>query len=407
MAAPRVPLRQVLRFVLSRPFVTVFWSVAVLVGLLVSASVALVAWARRDGRVWERVAAAMAPWALEWRKGARDERATAERYSNQAVGETYRLLPEDSHQARAAALLSDPATWFDAAYLLVAPWPVAATVLAIGWLWLVGTSLLTEGTALNALPWQAWAFALAGVAVFPLLPVIVRSLASLQVALAQALLGPRSDARLAAEAEQQRARRLLAVEAAEAERRRIERDLHDGAQQRLTALALDLGMARQKLASDPAAAGDLLERAHADAKQALGELRNLARGIHPTLLTDRGLPAAVSALAARASVPVDVTVDLPRRLSASVESAAYFLVAETLTNVGRHAEASAVSVTLALRDDCLAVEVRDDGRGGADPAGGTGLAGLADRIAGLDGRLEVRSPVGGPTVILAEIPCES
>jgi signal transduction histidine kinase len=170
---------------------------------------------------------------------------------------------------------------------------------------------------------------------------------------------------------------------------------------------MNLGMARRKFAEDPAAAESLVAEAHAEAKQALVELRDLARGIHTSVLTDRGLDAALSALARRVGVPVEVSVDLPHRLPVAVESAAYFVVAEALTNVTRHAEASAAAVTMLAREGALLVTVQDDGRGGADPARGTGLAGLADRLAAVDGSMHIDSPVGGPTRVQVEIPCGS
>jgi signal transduction histidine kinase len=236
---------------------------------------------------------------------------------------------------------------------------------------------------------------------------VTRAAAAVHAGLGEALLSPGGQARLQAELAEQRARRRLAVEAAETERRRIERDLHDGAQQRLVTLAMTLGMARQKFATDPAGAERLLAEAHAEAKQALGELRSLARGIHPAVLTDRGLDAALSALAGRAGVPVDVVIELHRRPPTSVESAAYFVVAEALTNVTRHAAATRASVSVVGDDNRVVVEITDDGAGGADPADGTGLAGLTERVGSIDGRLEVLSPPGGPTVVRAELPCAS
>jgi signal transduction histidine kinase len=199
--------------------------------------------------------------------------------------------------------------------------------------------------------------------------------------------------------------RTRAVDEAERERRRIERDLHDGAQQRLVALALDLGMARRKLDSDPDEAKELVAGAHEEAKRALADLRDLVRGIHPAVLTDRGLDAAISALAVRCPVPVDIDIRLPERLPETVESTAYFFVAEALTNVARHSRASAASVRASLDAGNLRVVVGDDGIGGAGFDGGTGLAGLRDRLAALDGRLELHSPTGGPTEMSMEVPC--
>ncbi|HEX8928783.1 MAG TPA: ATP-binding protein, partial [Actinomycetota bacterium] len=173
------------------------------------------------------------------------------------------------------------------------------------------------------------------------------------------------------------------------------------------ALAMDLGMAREKFGRDPEQARALLDEAHEEAKRALTELRNLARGIHPAVLTDRGLDAAISALAGRSTVPVEASVELARRPPPTVESAAYFVVAEALANVAKHAAARRAAVRIHRDDGHLVVEVRDDGVGGANPRAGSGLAGLADRVAAVDGRFTVSSPAGGPTVIRAELPCES
>jgi signal transduction histidine kinase len=195
------------------------------------------------------------------------------------------------------------------------------------------------------------------------------------------------------------------VAAADAERRRIERDLHDGAQQRLVALAMTLG--RAKATEDPVLTKTLVGEAHGEAKEALVELRNLARGIHPAVLTDRGLDAALSALGARSPVPVRLDVELRERPPASVEATAYFIVAEALTNAARYANASHVDVRVRVLGDKLHVTVVDDGMGGAQLRAGSGLAGLADRASSVEGSLQIASPVGGPTVINAELPCAS
>jgi signal transduction histidine kinase len=197
-----------------------------------------------------------------------------------------------------------------------------------------------------------------------------------------------------------------AVDAQAAELRRIERDLHDGAQARLVALAMDLGMAREKLATEPADAEALMVEAHEKAKRALVELRDLARGIHPAVLSDRGLDAALSALAAGSPVPVDLDVEIEERLPPAVEGAAYFVVAESITNAAKHSGASAVRLHVARQGGALVVEVADDGAGGADPAG-NGLRGLRSRVEALDGRLSVASPSGGGTLVRAELPCAS
>ncbi|MGZ4461681.1 MAG: histidine kinase [Gaiellaceae bacterium] len=196
-----------------------------------------------------------------------------------------------------------------------------------------------------------------------------------------------------------------AVEEAQEELTRIERNLHDGAQARLVALGMSLGMAEQKLATDPEAARQLLVEARSGAAEALKELRDLARGLHPPILSDRGLGAALSALASRSPVPVDVSLDVPERPPAPVETAAYFVAAEGLANAAKHAGATRIEIRIAREPGRLTVEIRDDGKGGADPAG-TGLSGLRRRVEALDGRFSVSSPAGGPTIIGAVLPCE-
>jgi PAS domain S-box-containing protein len=199
------------------------------------------------------------------------------------------------------------------------------------------------------------------------------------------------------------ASRARIVTAGDVERRRLERNLHDGAQQRLVTLSLSLRLALQKLDSDPAAARDALAEAGDELAVALDELRELARGLHPAILSDRGLRAALEMLAGR--VPIPVEVDVPdERLPESVEAAAYYLIAEALTNVTKYAEASAVRIRLAAGDGNVVVEVSDDGVGGADPATGSGLRGLADRVEALGGSLEVASPAGAGTTLHADIP---
>jgi signal transduction histidine kinase len=196
------------------------------------------------------------------------------------------------------------------------------------------------------------------------------------------------------------------VDTQAAELRRIERDLHDGAQARLVALAMSLGMAEETVIRDPEAARELLAEARAASSQALSELRDLVRGIHPPVLADRGLDGAIHALVLANPMPTDVEIDIPGRLSAPVESAAYFAVAETLTNVAKHAGASKAWIRLGYQDGKLNVLIGDDGRGGADPAGGTGLRGIERRLAAFDGTLVVSSPIGGPTVVVMNLPCE-
>jgi PAS domain S-box-containing protein len=201
-----------------------------------------------------------------------------------------------------------------------------------------------------------------------------------------------------------RASRARLVEAQDAERRRLERNLHDGAQQRLVSLSLALRLAQAKLAADPEGAGDILGAAGDELTLALAELRELARGIHPAMLTDRGLGAAVESLATRAPVPIEVTAMPDERLPAPVEAAAFYVISEALANIGKYAQASVARISVTSVDGHAVVEIADDGVGGADLGRGTGLRGLVDRVEALDGRLEVESPVGEGTRIVAEIP---
>ncbi len=315
-------------------------------------------------------------------------------------------------------MLTEPATWAELGYPVVRlPVSVACASLSV-LAWAVGLSLLALPAYGRALPGGGPSFGevvlhthaelaglvLAGLVLVLAAPQLTRGLAAADSALSRRLLGPRRD--LAARVTELEISRERVVDAAEAERRRIERDLHDGAQQRLVALAMELGRAKAKFADDLDAARELVDQAHAQAKEALTELRNLVRGVHPPVLTDRGLDAALSGLAALCPVPVDVHVDVPVRPRASVEAVAYFMVAEALTNVAKHARASHAKVVVEGHGypGTLTVMVSDDGIGGADITS-PGLAGLADRVSGVDGRMSVESPAGGPTIVAAELPC--
>jgi signal transduction histidine kinase len=194
------------------------------------------------------------------------------------------------------------------------------------------------------------------------------------------------------------------VEAADAERQRLERNLHDGAQQRLVSLGLRLSLLATRLEADTETSRMLAE-AREELASSLDELRELARGLHPAMLSNCGLLTAVQSVAARAAVPVRVTSDLARRPPASVEVAAYYVVCEALTNVAKYADATTVAIDLSLRDRRLVVEIADDGIGGADPSSGSGLRGLLDRVEALGGRLDVVSPKGRGTRVRAELPC--
>jgi signal transduction histidine kinase len=214
------------------------------------------------------------------------------------------------------------------------------------------------------------------------------------------------DAELRAKVTELRASRSRIVQAGDEQRRRIERDLHDGAQQRLMALGINLRLVRDRIERDPQEAAELVDASLQELGEATGELRELARGIHPAVLTDRGLEAALKGLAGRSPVPVEVVETPDDRLPSSVESAVYFVVAEALTNVARYAQAQTATVSVARHNGEVEVEVSDDGVGGADPEQGSGLRGLADRVAALDGRLELASADGGGTTVRASIPCE-
>jgi len=255
--------------------------------------------------------------------------------------------------------------------------------------------------------WQAWMMSAAGVVGVLIAPWITRGWAVVDMTVARALLSRGATAELEERVDTLETTRAWALEVAEAERRRIERDLHDGAQQRLVALAMDLGMARQKLDTDPDAARALLDEAHREAKIALVELRDLARGIHPVALSDRGLPGAIPAIASRCAIPVDVQVDVPIRPAASIEGMAYFIVSECLANAAKYSKATRASVRVRQDATRLHIEITDDGLGGAEPMNGSGLRGLADRAASVDGTFQVWSPLGGPTTIRAELPCVS
>jgi signal transduction histidine kinase len=237
-------------------------------------------------------------------------------------------------------------------------------------------------------------------------PWVVSGVTALDVIAAEAMLGPSLSDELVLRVETLRESRAEVVDAADTERRRIERDLHDGAQQRLVSLAMNLGMARATLTDLPEPAREVIAQAHEEAKQALKELRDLVRGLHPAVLNDEGLDAALSGLAARAPFPVRLRVDMRERASPTIEAVAFFVVSETLTNIAKHARASSAQVTVDRRGDLLHLTVFDDGRGGADLDGGTGLRGLAQRVGSVDGTLHIDSPGGGPTTIRVELPCE-
>jgi len=318
------------------------------------------------------------------------------------------------------------ATWRQLAYhLLAAPLLAAAAVVTCA-TWLAGLtgtlvyayawtrpppSLLALGQSSPPdhlhrtlpVPTDVW-LTLGGLALLAAAPWLTAAVAALDARAARILLGPSRAEELEHRVEHLTQTRTGAVDAADAERRRLERDLHDGTQQRLVALAMNLGLARVQ-AQTAEQAHEALAEAHEDAKAALAELRNLIRGLHPAVLEDRGLDAALSGVTARLPIPVRLTVDLPRRPAPTIEAVAYFVVSEGLTNITKHAQASQAEVVVQQAGDRLHIIVSDDGVGGADPARGTGLAGLAKRAASVDGTLEIVSPPGGPTLITVDLPC--
>lgn len=315
--------------------------------------------------------------------------------------------------------LRERATWRELGYTVL--FATAVTAIGVGFVALLGLSVI-----LTVVPVIVWAIAPDTVMLVPGEPVsdpvtalpgtaagllgltvsayVGGLLAGTQVRVAWLLLSARDEDLRSRVIELTRSRARL-VDAFEAERRRIERDLHDGAQQQLVALTMTLGLAELELRGHESSAAELVSRARQEARLALGQLRDLVRGIHPQVLTDHGLTAAVAEVALRNPIPVTVDIDLPQRLPAAVESMAYFSVTEALTNASKHSGASRIGVVGRVDGDRFILLITDDGLGGADPAAGAGLRGLADRLAIQRGRLIVSSPVGGPTQLRVEVPC--
>ncbi|WP_210573106.1 sensor domain-containing protein [Streptomyces sp. GESEQ-4] len=267
----------------------------------------------------------------------------------------------------------------------------------------------TTSTSLGFGLAQTWADALAvallGLGWIAIIVGLTPGMARLQAAPGRRLLSAGPDVDLSLRVAELTATRAAALDAHATELRRIERSLHDGTQNRIVTVTVLLGAARRMVARDPAGAEELLERAQSAAEQALAELRGVARGILPPVLADRGLEGALSGLAASCAVPCRIDVDAPARCAASVEATAYFVVAEALTNIAKHSQADNATVTVRGRGGLLRLTVTDDGRGGADEEGGSGLTGIRRRIAALDGTLAVTSPPGGPTTLEVELPC--
>jgi signal transduction histidine kinase len=339
------------------------------------------------------------------------------------ISRPYRPLPENSRLGgwkRYRWILTDPATWRDFAWLL----PGAVIGLALGilglaiplygvqgitllplWIW-IGTDwygygvfwpITSVGEGFLSMPQGLLILAL-GLAIAPWLRWV-------DARFDKVLLAPTTAAELRLRVAELTVTRADTVDAQAAELRRIERDLHDGAQARLVSLGMALGLAEEMVDRDPKAARKLLAEARESSGIALVELRHLVRGIHPPVLAERGLEGAVRALALSLPVPTTVDADLPGRPDTPVESAAYFAIAEALANLSRHSHARHAWVTLHYADGVLAMAVGDDGAGGADPRGGTGLRGIERRLAAFDGTMTLSSPPGGPTVVTMELPC--
>ncbi|MEU0025022.1 sensor domain-containing protein [Streptomyces sp. NPDC006335] len=353
------------------------------------------------------------------------ERARARGLLGLEIGDPEPLrMRKSGFMAWIGAVLKSGTSWRTLLYSVVhLPWALFSFVVAVNF-WVYGWALLTyplwfwvfpayvgqDGLQLYGdethhvyldNPFEIGVTALVGLLFTLATPWIVRALTTVDRVMVHGLLGP---TRLSARVVELESDRGVVVDTAAADLRRIERDLHDGAQARLVALAMDLGLAKEKLSEDPQAAARMVDEAHGEVKTALQELRDLARGIHPAVLTDRGLDAALSAVASRCTVPVQVEVDLPSRPAPAIEGIAYFTVSELLQNISKHSRATWAGVDVWRVEDRLLLQVVDNGVGGADVSGGSGLAGLAERLDAVDGILVVDSPVGGPTRVTAELP---
>lgn len=337
----------------------------------------------------------------------------------------YRVPERPGVLARLKTLALDAQTWRDAGWMILSfPVGVAGAVVAITVWSVVG--------ALVLLPFYGWmgdvdAFnvmidgrefteadvennevalivggTLLGVLLLPFAASLCAGLARGQAHLAELLLRPSRGSRRVAELTRSRA---ATVQAQTSELRRIERDLHDGAQARLVAVTMDLGLAQEKFESDPERARELVASAHNETREAIAELRRLVSGIAPAVLTDRGLDAALSSLVASCRIPVTLTANLPAGLPEAAQVAAYFVASEALVNVQKHSGATGAELRAFVERGFLVIEVSDNGVGGASAASGSGLPGLESRVRALDGRFSVQSPVGGPTIVRAEIPC--
>jgi signal transduction histidine kinase len=310
---------------------------------------------------------------------------------------------ESTYRQLGYHLLVGPALALLGALALIGCGAGALLSTVIGWGWAMPRGTLVSGGGQSAI---VLLLTLIGAALLFAAPWLLVRIARVDRRAARALLGPSRARELQQRVADLAESRAGVVDAADAERRRIERDLHDGAQQRLVSLAMNLGLARKTLKDVSPEAMQVIVDAHEEAQAAIAELRDLVRGLHPVVLEDRGLDAALSGIAARAPLPVRLDVQLERRMAPTVEAVAYFVVSEALANVAKHAQASRVDLSVRQLGATLHITITDDGIGGADPSRGTGLVGLRKRAASVDGTLTITSPVGGPTVITVELPCE-
>ncbi len=346
--------------------------------------------------------------------GAQIERSRIRVFLGVDIASPYRYIPEGGRfWKRAWGFVRNPQLWRDLVYLLLL-FPIGLagiTVVVLPVQFFLAPVIVIFGGAYEVLGWNInhvfesfFAVLLGAVIVVPA-SMVINLLAALNAETSKRFLAASNEEVLTERVEELTESRSAIMRAMHLERRRIERDLHDGAQQRLVSLAMELGLAREKMGTDLEAAHKLIDESHEDAKLVLAELRDLVRGIHPAVLTDRGLDAAISAIAGRSRIPVGVDVKLEDRQPDEVEGTAYFVVVEALTNVAKHSEATEANVAIRRDWGWLRITVADNGKGGADPSKGTGLRGLSDRITALDGRMVVQSPPGVGTTLMVEIPC--
>ncbi len=350
------------------------------------------------------------------------ERARISIFTGIDIASPYRPLPDGKIGDKAIAFASDGALWRDMLYAAMlfpvglfqfvvavvgasVPLSMMATPLIVYFgdpSYVSGPPFYTVDSVYDTIPLAIFGLFLGIVAIY-----VFVILMRVHAVFGRWLIGPSDRDELAARVETLSETRSRMVDVSLEDRRNIERDIHDSTQPKLVNLAMSLGMAKEKIDTDPAQARDLVESAHRESREVLSEIRNLVRGLHPSILTDRGLEAAIRSLAGYCSVPVHIDADLPERPPEAVETTAYYIVAEALTNVAKHSQATEARVMVRMQNGTLALDIEDDGKGGATPSPASGLSGLQDRAAALDGRLTISSPEGGPTRISARLPCGS